>query len=111
MIDMKSAVYTAPSVAARIFEFRNDGDTPPHVTVENLDAVASAAVKYQESDDGTTWTDIAGSPVTIPPGDADAQSVVSLKSRIACHAGGNVKVSVSVKRQANGAPTNLGPIL
>lgn len=108
MLSTKSAVYDAPAIAARVLEFQNNGNLPPYCVVENLDASSSAPIKYQESDDGTTWTDIASTTASINPGESDGQRVTSARSRIALHAGGNLKLLVSVSRQVDGAPTNLG---
>jgi hypothetical protein len=108
VLSTKSAVYSAPAIAARVVEFFNSADMAPYVVVENLDDAASAAIKFQESDDGSTWVDIASTTATVNPGDANAQSVVASRSRIALHAGGNVSLNVHVVRQINGAPSNLG---
>lgn len=108
MESTKRAVYLAPAIAARVVEFQNNGDLPPYVTVENLDGVASAAIVYQESDDGVNWSDIAGTTATVNPGQSNGQIVVTTRRLIALHAGGNVNVSVSVTRQINGAPGDLG---
>jgi len=104
----KTAVYTAPAIAGVVAQFANSGDLPPYCVVENLDGVASAAIKYQESDDGTTWTDIAGTTATVNPGASDGQRVVASRARIALHAGGNVQIVFSVTRQVDGAPLDLG---
>lgn len=108
MLSLKAAVYTAPAIAARVVEFMNQGDAPPHVTVENLDSLASVAIKMQESDDGNAWTDVVNTFRTINPGTSAQQDVVSSRSRLALHAGGNVRLLVSVKRQVDGAPTSFG---
>jgi len=108
MLVLHEAVYDAPAVADRIVEFRNSGDLPPYCKVENLDGAASAAIRYQESDDGTTWADIAGTTATVTPGESDGQIVVSSRARIALHAGGNVQVQFGLVRQVDGAPGNLG---
>jgi|GEM_PF-1912549 len=111
MIDVKTSLkYTAPASAAIVVEFRNDGNLNPYVVVENKDGVNSIAAKYQESDDGVTWTDIAGTNVNIGPGDADGQVVVSSRARIALHAGGNADLLFSLIRQVNGDPTDMGCI-
>jgi len=110
MIDTKDGKYNAPATAARVVEFRNDGDENPTVIVENLDDTNSIALKYQESDDGNTWTDITGTNATVNPLTGNSQAVVSSKSRIGLHAGGDADFTVKVIRQMNGNPTNLGPI-
>lgn len=108
MQSLKQAVYTAPAIAARVLEFAASGDLPPYCVVENLDGTSSVAVKYQESDDGTTWTDLAGTTVSINPGESDGQIVTASRARIALHVGGNVQIQFSVTRQVDGAPLNLG---
>lgn len=108
MHSLKVASYTAPAVADRIVRFYNSDDVPPYVVVENLDGAVSVPIKFQESDDGTNWTDIAGSNATVNPGESVAQSVVTSRAQIALHAGGNARVLVSVNRTVNGAPINLG---
>jgi len=104
----KSAVYTAPAVADRVTEFQNSADLPPYVSVENLDSSVSVPIKFQESDDGTNWTDIAGTTNTVGPSDSVGVVVVATRAKIALHAGGNARILVSVHRTINGAPINLG---
>lgn len=108
MRSTKTAVYTAPSIGARIVEFFNSADEAPVCTVENLDALASASIRYQESDDGTTWTDIANTSATVDPMKSDTQEVASSRSRIALFATGNVRLMFTAARQVNGSPTHLG---
>ena len=108
MHSTKSAVYTAPAVAARIVEFYNSADLPPYVTVENLETGSSVPIEFQESDDGTNWTDITNTTATINPGESVGVEVVSSRARIALHAGGNAQILVGVNRTINGAPTSLG---
>jgi hypothetical protein len=91
-----------------VFYMNNSLDLAPYVVVENLDDVASATIKYQESDDGSTWTDIAGTPATINPGKANGQIVVTSRRLISLFAGGNVDLLVTVARQVNGSPQDLG---
>ena len=111
MFDLKSGTIDAPAVADRVVQFRNDGNLPPIVVVENLDAVASAAVKYQEFD-GTSWSDIAGTTVTVDPGESDAQILSGATGRsIALNAGGNVKLLFHVGRQADGELDDYGNVL
>ena len=108
MLKLETGDYNAPAIADVVMQFTNSGDLAPYLVVENLDALASAAIRYQESDDGQTWTDIANTTATVNPGASNGQIVTSARARIALHAGGNVKMSVSVIRQINGAPTILG---
>jgi len=110
MLDLKSTTKDAPAIAGRIIEFRNDGNLPPIVVVENLDGSASAAIKFQESD-GSGWTDVPGTSRTINPNQSDAQIVSGATQRdIALHAGGNVKLLVHVIRQEDGELSDLGNI-
>lgn len=108
MLNLKLAEYTAPALATRVVTFHNNGDLPPYCVVENLDATASAAIRYQESDDGASWTDVAGTTATVNPGTSNGQIVVSAKRLIALHAGGNVKLAFAGVRQVDGSPTDLG---
>ncbi len=107
----QESVYHAPAVADGVVEFRNDGSTPPTVWVENLDGASSSAIKYQESSNGVTWSDIAGTDTTVNPGDGDKQSVISAQPRIRLFAGGDVDLNVSIDRQVNGSPSDLGPMI
>lgn len=110
MNDQKCTTIDAPALATQVITFRNDGNLPPIVIVENLDALASAAIKYQERDSGA-WADIAGTPATILPGESDAQMLSTATLReIALHAGGNVKLLVTVIRQEDGEVADLGNI-
>lgn len=108
MLDVKSGTVAAPAVAGRILEFRNEGNLPPIVIVENLDGSASASIKYQESD-GSSWSDIPGTPATINPHQSDAQMITGATQRdIALFAGGNVKLLIHVIRQADGELYDYG---
>jgi len=110
VLSTKVAVYDAPAIADRILQLNNTGT--PYVVVENQDPAsggASAAIRFQESDDGTNWTDIPDTSATVLPGGKSvATSVLSSRARIALHAGGNVKLLVSVIRTVDGSPIDLG---
>jgi len=108
VLKTETGQYDAPAIAGIVLTFANSGNLAPYAVLENLDALASAAIRYQESDDGQNWTDIANTTATINPGESNGQVVTSARARIALHAGGNVKLSVAVIRQVNGAPLNLG---
>ncbi len=110
MISTQVAVYTTPAVADRVVQFNNDGAHAPVVTIENLDVGQSLSLKYQESDDGSTWTDIAGTTVVVNPGEVDVQEIVSTRRLIALNAGNNVQIQLQLQRVIAGAPTNLGSI-
>lgn len=112
-VDVRPGSYDAPAIAERVLEFFNNGDTNPIVIVENLDPAtgASAAIRFQESDTGNPadWTDIPDTVATVLPGGSNVQTVLnSSRSRLALHAGGNVKLLVTVIRTVKGSPTNLG---
>lgn len=111
-VDVKSGVYFAPAIAARIVEFLNNGNNPPVVVVENqAPAVggASAAIRFQESDNGVDWTDVPDTSATVlPGGDSVVTTVTSSRARIALHAGGNVSLLVVLMRTVKGSPDNLG---
>ena len=108
MLSNKTSVYDAPAVADEVVVFANQGALPPYVLVQNLDALASSAIKYQESNDKSTWSDIAATNATVNPGDSNGQQVVTSMAFIRLFAGGNVKLLVSVQRAVNGSPLDLG---
>lgn len=112
MLDIKEAVYDAPAIAARVVEFLNNGNLTPVVYAENQDPAsggASAAIRFQDSDNGVDWTDVPDTSATVlPGGDAVVTVINSTRARIALHAGGNVKLLVTVIRQVKGSPDNLG---
>jgi len=111
-VEVKNINYAAPAIAARIVDFLNSGNNAPVVIVENQDAAvggASAAIRFQESDNGTDWTDIPDTAATVlPGGDNVVTQVQTSRARIALHAGGNVRLSVTIIRTIKGSPTNLG---
>lgn len=108
MQSIKEATYLAPAIAARVVQFNNDGDLQPYVVVENTGSSASAAIRFQESDNGSTWSDISNTAATVLPGESNAQIIVSTKAKLALFAAGNVPISVMVVKQVNGAPSDLG---
>ena len=97
----------APGVGERILFFHNDSSIAPHVFVENKDDTNSAAISYEESDDGASWATIVGTSKSIPPGQSDGQIVVATKRRIALFAQGNVRLDVHVARLYNGDNSDL----
>ena len=113
-VENQAGVYDAPAIAARVLDFINNGETNPVVVVENLDPESggsSAAIRFQESDTGnaTDWADIPDTSATVLPGGKSVQTVInSNRARVALHAGGNVKLLVSVIRTVKGGPANLG---
>ena len=111
-VHSQAGVYDAPAIAARVVQFYNNGVQAPTVIVENLSPSvggASAAIRFQESDNGSDWTDIPDTSATVMPGGESVQTVVnSSRARIALHAGGNVSLLVSVIRTIKGSPIDLG---
>jgi hypothetical protein len=108
-VHSQAGVYIAPAIAARVLQFNNNGSQPPVVVVENLSTGASAAIRFQESDNAVDWTDIPDTSATVMPGGESVQTVVnSSRARIALHAGGNVSLLVTVNRTIKGSPTDLG---
>lgn len=115
MRSSKVAVYLVPALNGRFVLFGNDGDAAPQVTIEHIDTPAngvpsagSCAVAVQESNDGSTFSDIAGTQNTVNPGGSITITVQSTKSRLAVRGSGNVKVLVTVEKQVNGSPQDLG---
>lgn len=111
-VDVQQASYDAPAIAGRVVEFLNNGNNPVVAIVENNAPEvggASAAIRYQESDDGVSWTDIPDTVATVLPGGDNVVTLIqSSRARIALHAGGNVPLSVHVIRTVKGSPMNLG---
>jgi len=110
-VDVKQANYSAPAIAGRVVEFLNNGNAVISIVENNAPATggASAAIRYQESDNGVDWTDIPDTVATVlPGGDNVATLIQSSRARIALHAGGNVPLSVHVIRTVKGSPSNLG---
>jgi hypothetical protein len=97
----------APGIGARIMIFANDTITPPYVVVENKDALNSAAIQYQETFDGSTWSTIVGSSKMIDPGAADGQTVTSSAKTLALYAQGNVLLNIQITRRYSGENTTL----
>lgn len=112
MLHLQTLAVTAPAIAGRVLEFFNNGNHEPVVIVENQDAAvggASAAIRFQESDNGVDWTDIPDTAATVMPGGDSVQTLVSSsRARIALNAGGNVPLNVHLIRTVKGSPTNLG---
>ena len=113
MRSQKSATYLAPAIGADVFSFQNNGTLDPVCTVEHVDPSAgSIALKYRESDDGSTWTDIAGTAATVNPSGtrSNQQVVVSTRRFIALFASGNAKFMFTLDQQVDGSPTQLGAV-
>lgn len=103
------AVFDAPAIAAIVTQFLNTSGNVPAVVVTNLGTSASCALKFQDSDDGSTWTDITGATATILPGASDGPRLISsVKRLIAIHAGGGMKIKVHVTRVGAVSPASLG---
>lgn len=111
-VDIKTGDYDAPAIGERIVEFLNNGSNPPIAIVENGSPAvggATASVRFQESDNGSDWTDIADTVASIPPGGKNVvRSLVSQRARLALYASGNVPLLVTVIRTVDGSPENLG---
>ena len=108
MLSLKSAEYLAPSIAAIVVEFNNNGDLPAYVVIENVDSGNSAAIRFQEGDNGNDFTDIPGAVDTVIPGKSIGRLLTSSKRLISVHAGGNVRLKISLIRQVDGSPGDLG---
>lgn len=108
MRSTKNAMYLLPSLSGNVVEFLNDGNEAPVVTIEHIDTGASAAVSIMESNDGTTWTTVSGTTASISPGQSRTFVPTSAMRRLAVRGSGNVKVLVTVGKQVNGSPTDLG---
>ena len=108
MLSIKHESFLAPAIQARVLELNANGDLPPYVVVENIGTSASVAIVWQESDDGSTWTDIGGTTKSINPSKSDGQVIVTTKRKIALSAGGGMRLLVAVARQVNGPVSDFG---
>jgi len=106
MLRLDSQSLNAPGVGARILIIRNDASIAPTVKIQNRDTLVSAAISYEEGN-GTTWSTVSGSQVSVGPGLSDGQTVVSSERFIALFAQGNVDLEVHVTRQYNGPVTEI----
>lgn len=102
MLDPRSQSMAAPGIGSIILQVRNNASLSPYFVVENKDSSLSAAIEYQESDDGNTWSTVVGTSKSIPPGQSDGQSVTSTKRLLALFAQGDVLLDVHVIRNYNG---------
>lgn len=102
MLKSQSMSRLAPGVGDRIIIMQNDSSIAPYAVVENKDTGLSAAIEYQESDDGTTWSTIVGTSQSISPGQSNGQIVTSSRRQIALFAQGNVLLDIHVVRNYNG---------
>lgn len=107
MLRVEPQSIQAPGIGDRILIVPNNSSIPPYFVVENKDGSLSAAIQYEESDDGVTWTQIVGTSASIPPGQSDGQIVTSSRRQIALFAQGNVLLDVSAVRQFNGLNSTL----
>jgi hypothetical protein len=104
MLKFVSLSLTAPGAGSQVMLFRNDAKSI-YCAVENKDEAISATVKYQESSDGTTWSDITGTTATISPGQVNGQIVTSVAPYLALYAQGDVLIEVGLLRQFTFVPT------
>ena len=104
MVILKSLNMLAPGVAANILSVRNDGSIPVYAIVENLDTTSGLTVKWKETNDGVTFTDIIGSTVLINPVNSNGQIVPSNARTLVLEAQGNVRIDVHIVKNINGTP-------
>ena len=107
MLKTQSQNIAAPPVEAIVLQLRNNASLRPYIIVENKDTLIGLAIKYRESDDGSTWTDIVGTSVNLNPLTSDGQIVQSNKPFIALSAQGDVNMDVHVVRNYNNVLLNL----
>jgi hypothetical protein len=90
-----------PVTESRIIVLRKQADSPRTVHLRHLGRpgqTGPVTAKWQESLDGTTWNDIAGSAKIIDASAGTAWLIVSTKPFLALAAYGNVDIEVTVSR-------------
>ena len=99
----------APAIAGEIVRFRLSGDLPPYAIVENLNATASASIRWQQSSSGSdgSFTDIVDTHATIGPKSSNGQSIVASQPYIRLFGSGNVDLLITLVRQFNGDVSDL----
>jgi hypothetical protein len=107
MLKSEGQTLLAPGIGNRILFFKNYSAIPVYVIVENLDDALSAAIHYESSNDGTTWSTIVGTSKSIPPNQSDGQIIQSSSRDLALFAQGNVQLLITVIRVHNGDNPNL----
>lgn len=101
MLKTETLTVLSTGLGGRVLIFNNDGVIPPHVIIQNLDDTSSAAIQYQESQDGSTFTNLTGTNVTINPRNSNGQIITSSQRYIAVHSVGAVNLEISVIRKRN----------
>jgi hypothetical protein len=93
--------FTLPIVEARVLILNKQPDSPRSVHFRHLGKTGEtnpATAKWQESQDGTNWDDIAGTAQVIDQGAGTSWLLTSTKPYVALAAFGNVEVEVEVNR-------------
>ena len=88
-------VLNKQAAAPRTAQFRHLGKTGQ---------TSPATVKWQESDDGVNYTDIAGTAQVIDAGQATAWLLSSTKSFVALVGYGNIDIEIDVGRSDPDSP-------
>lgn len=107
MLSTKTELYQAPSLQQRQVFWDNNG-TLTVLVVENKGSANSIAIVVQESDDGSTYSDLSGTSKSIAPGKSETLVIISTKRKLALAAQGNESMLVSVQRTINGTVKDLG---
>ncbi len=92
---------TLPITEDRVLILAKQADTPRQIQLRHLGKsgqTTPATLKWQESQDGSNWYDIAGTSITVAAGAGTGWMLTSTKPYVALAGYGNVDVEVSVDR-------------
>jgi hypothetical protein len=92
---------TLPITEERVLVLNKQPDAPRAVLFRHLGKTGEtnpATAKWQESQDGTNWDDIAGTAQVVSAGAATSWLLTSSKPYVALAAFGNVDIEVEVNR-------------
>jgi hypothetical protein len=109
MFGVKIANYTSPAVAGNVFMWRNDSSTTPVLHIKNLSTDTSISCKIRESNDGSIWTDVAGTNVVIDPLAVAVFTPSTALRWLAFYSSGEAPITAMLTGSVSGEEsTNLG---
>ncbi len=97
-----------PVTEARVLILTRSATIPRVAQVRHLNEAGDtgpATIKWQESDDGVTFTDIAGTAAVLTAGAGQSYVLNSTRSFVALAAFGDVAIEVGVQRADNDNPS------
>ncbi|KKN55300.1 hypothetical protein LCGC14_0583910 [marine sediment metagenome] len=97
-----------PVTEARVLRLTQSASIPRTMSVRHLNETGDtgpATVKWQESQDGVTFTDIAGTATVLNPGAGQSYLITSTSPFVALSGFGDVAIEVAVQRTDNDSPS------